>query len=72
MFAGMFSKLRVEELASVEELTKPDFIINPHLYFGKMWDSSPTPPPLPVTGKSRIYAQLTSAFICLIYVSIYI
>ncbi|XP_053091153.1 WD repeat-containing protein 49 isoform X2 [Pangasianodon hypophthalmus] len=50
---GMFSKLRVEELASLEELSKPDFIINPHLYFGKMWDSSsPTPPPLPVTGEN--------------------
>ncbi|KAK3570238.1 hypothetical protein QTP86_017141, partial [Hemibagrus guttatus] len=45
----IFSKLRVEELASLEELNKPDFIINPQLYFGKMWDSSsPTPPPLPV------------------------
>ncbi|GAA6093430.1 WD repeat-containing protein 49 isoform X1 [Tachysurus ichikawai] len=44
----IFSKLRVEELASIEELSKPDFIKNPHLYFGKMWDSSiPTPPPLP-------------------------
>ncbi|KAF7699228.1 hypothetical protein HF521_003970 [Silurus meridionalis] len=46
---GMLSKLRVEELVSLEELSKPDFIINPHLYFGKMQDSSsPTPPPLPV------------------------
>ncbi|XP_027023856.2 WD repeat-containing protein 49 isoform X1 [Tachysurus fulvidraco] len=45
----IFSKLRVEELASIEELSKPDFIKNPHLYFGKMWDSSiPTPPSLPV------------------------
>ncbi|MCJ8733487.1 hypothetical protein PDJAM_G00224060 [Pangasius djambal] len=50
---GMFGKLRVEELASLEELSKPDFITNPHLYFGKMWDSSsPTPPPLPVTGEN--------------------
>ncbi|XP_053479394.1 WD repeat-containing protein 49-like isoform X2 [Ictalurus furcatus] len=50
---GVFSKLRVEELASLGELSKPDFIINPHLYFGKMWDSSsPTPPPLPVTGEN--------------------
>ncbi|XP_058244547.1 WD repeat-containing protein 49-like [Hemibagrus wyckioides] len=50
---GIFSKLRVEELASLEELNKPDFIINPHLYFGKMWDSSsPTPPPLPVIRES--------------------
>ncbi|XP_053355952.1 WD repeat-containing protein 49-like [Clarias gariepinus] len=50
---GIFSKLRVEELASIKELSKPDFIINPHLYFGQMWDSiSPTPPPLPVTGEN--------------------
>lgn len=60
MSVGTFSKLRVKELAPVEELTKPDFIINPHLYFGKMWDSfSPTPPPLLVTGESRRYTQLT-------------
>lgn len=70
---GVFSKLRVEELASLGELSKPDFIINPHLYFGKMWDSSsPTPPPLPVTGESRVYSQLISAFICLISIYVYL
>ncbi|TSR87325.1 WD repeat-containing protein 49 [Bagarius yarrelli] len=49
----MFSKFRVEKLGSFEELSKPDFIINPHLYFGKMRDSSSAlPPPLPVTREN--------------------
>uniref|UniRef100_A0A8C9R1D0 WD repeat domain 49 n=1 Tax=Scleropages formosus TaxID=113540 RepID=A0A8C9R1D0_SCLFO len=40
---GMFSSLRIEDLASVGEFTKPDFMINPHLYFGDRWDSALTP-----------------------------
>ncbi|XP_072551333.1 cilia- and flagella-associated protein 337-like isoform X2 [Salminus brasiliensis] len=50
---GTFCELRLEELDTVGELNKPDFIINPHLYFGDMWDSStPAPPPLPETRES--------------------
>ncbi|KAL2096496.1 hypothetical protein ACEWY4_008644 [Coilia grayii] len=43
---GTFSELALTELESVEDLDKPDFVSNPHLYFGRMWDSTtPTPPP---------------------------
>ncbi|XP_029111084.1 WD repeat-containing protein 49-like [Scleropages formosus] len=47
---GMFSSLRIEDLASVGEFTKPDFMINPHLYFGDRWDCPPhLSPALPTT-----------------------
>ncbi|XP_063060638.1 WD repeat-containing protein 49-like [Engraulis encrasicolus] len=43
---GTFSELALGELQSVEDLDKPDFVANPHLYFGRMWDSkTPSPPP---------------------------
>ncbi|KAI4888713.1 hypothetical protein NFI96_006764 [Prochilodus magdalenae] len=48
-----FSELRLTELDAVGELTKPDFVTNPHLYFGRMWESfTPTPPPPPETKES--------------------
>ncbi|XP_062860513.1 WD repeat-containing protein 49-like [Trichomycterus rosablanca] len=50
---GRLSDLRLEKLEPVEQLRKPDFIFNPHLYFGKMWDSpTPTPPALPATEEA--------------------
>ncbi|XP_041919110.1 WD repeat-containing protein 49-like isoform X1 [Alosa sapidissima] len=48
--AGPFSELTLGELQSVQGLDKPDFVANPHLYFGRMWDSTtPTPPPPPLS-----------------------
>ncbi|KAL6478596.1 hypothetical protein MHYP_G00120290 [Metynnis hypsauchen] len=56
---GTFSELRLEELDTVGELTKPDFVINPHLYFGLMWESStPTPPPLPEARETGLKAAI--------------
>ncbi|XP_026882608.2 WD repeat-containing protein 49 isoform X2 [Electrophorus electricus] len=54
---GTFRELRIEELDPVDELTKPDFVINPHLYFEKMWESfTPTPPPPAVTRETCLKA----------------
>ncbi|XP_017579094.1 WD repeat-containing protein 49 isoform X1 [Pygocentrus nattereri] len=56
---GALSELRLEELDTVGELTKPDFVINPHLYFGLMWESSaPTPPPLPEAREKGLKAAI--------------
>ncbi|XP_076845249.1 cilia- and flagella-associated protein 337-like isoform X2 [Brachyhypopomus gauderio] len=54
---GTFRELRLEELEPVVKLTKPDFVLNPHLYFGKTWDSStPTPPPPLLTSDTCLKA----------------
>ncbi|XP_036393500.1 WD repeat-containing protein 49-like [Megalops cyprinoides] len=51
---GTFSCLRMEELDAVGDLSKPDFMTNPHQYFGQKWDGSlPAPLPLPVNVESK-------------------
>ncbi|XP_030621088.1 WD repeat-containing protein 49 [Chanos chanos] len=53
---GVFSEMKIDELEAVGDLHKPDFMINPHLYFGKMWDSSsPTPLPLPTASLENTF-----------------
>ncbi|XP_033884119.3 WD repeat-containing protein 49-like isoform X2 [Acipenser ruthenus] len=45
---GTFSSLHIEDLKDVGEVDKPDFIINPHKYFGeKTEEKTPPPPQLP-------------------------
>ncbi|KAL4646983.1 WD repeat-containing protein 49-like [Arapaima gigas] len=47
---GTFSSLHIKDLASVGEFTKPDFVANPHLYFGDRSDCpSNSSPALPTT-----------------------
>nr|XP_015216124.1 PREDICTED: WD repeat-containing protein 49 isoform X2 [Lepisosteus oculatus] len=42
---GTFSSLRVGELSRVEKIEKPDFVINPHRYFGEKGHEKTLQPP---------------------------
>ncbi|XP_046892243.1 WD repeat-containing protein 49-like [Hypomesus transpacificus] len=41
---GIFSGLHMEDLQSVAELSRPDFVSHPHLYFNRKQESSPILP----------------------------
>ncbi|MBN3299728.1 WDR49 protein, partial [Amia calva] len=50
---GTFSWLHIEDLSSVYELEKPDFVTNPHRYFGeKPEKKSPDPPEIHVISET--------------------
>lgn len=54
VLTGTFSSLHIEDLKDVGEVDKPDFIINPHKYFGeKTEEKTPPPPQLPGLSQSN-------------------
>ncbi|XP_039612883.1 WD repeat-containing protein 49-like [Polypterus senegalus] len=53
---GTFSSLHIEELGSITEINKPDFITNPHKYFSEKSEEKSTEPAIPSSDSTVLIA----------------
>ncbi|KAG2463349.1 WDR49 protein, partial [Polypterus senegalus] len=51
---GTFSSLHIEELGSITEINKPDFITNPHKYFSEKSEEKSTEPAIPSSDSTEL------------------